>query len=114
MRWCRSWLPSHTEARASARRIERTIDEIHPGLVHLATEGSIGWFTCYVYQTSRDSFTTIYHTRFPEWLAARLPEPLAWNYTALGRSHNSGDGIMAGSPIPEKTLKMHGFRELMP
>ena len=72
-------LPGYREIRlalASAGRIERAITAMRPDLVHLATEGPIGWITRYVCQTRGYPFTTSYHTRFPEYLAARLPVPL--------------------------------------
>lgn len=110
-------LPGYREIRlalASAGRIERAITAMRPDSVHLATEGPIGWITRYVCQTRGYPFTTSYHTRFPEYLAARLPVPLRWSYAALRRFHNSGDGTMVGSPTLERALKAHGFRDLMP
>ena len=101
-------------ALASVGRIERAIKSMGPDSVHIATEGPIGWITRYVCQTRGYPFTTSYHTRFPEYLAERLPVPLRWSYAALRRFHNSGDGIMVGSPTLEQALKAHGFRNLMP
>uniref|UniRef100_E6VFT6 Glycosyl transferase group 1 n=1 Tax=Rhodopseudomonas palustris (strain DX-1) TaxID=652103 RepID=E6VFT6_RHOPX len=110
-------LPGYREihvALASARRIERAIATMRPDSVHIATEGPIGWITRHVCRTRGYPFTTSYHTRFPEYLAARLPVPLKWGYAALRRFHNSGDGTMVGSPTLEQALKAHGFRNLMP
>lgn len=110
-------LPGYREIRlalASVGRIERAIKSMGPDSVHIATEGPIGWITRYVCQTRGYPFTTSYHTRFPEYLAERLPVPLRWSYAALRRFHNSGDGIMVGSPTLEQALKAHGFRNLMP
>ncbi|MFB9268860.1 glycosyltransferase family 4 protein [Bradyrhizobium erythrophlei] len=110
-------LPGYREIRlalATVGRIERAIKRLRPDSVHIATEGPIGWITRYVCQTRGYPFTTSYHTRFPEYLAARLPVPLKWSYAALRRFHNSGDGTMVGSPTLEQALKAHGFRNLMP
>ncbi|MGY8704379.1 glycosyltransferase family 1 protein [Bradyrhizobium sp. 18BD] len=110
-------LPGYREIRlalASVGRIERAIKSMGPDSVHIATEGPIGWITRYVCQTRGYPFTTSYHTRFPEYLAERLPVPLRWSYAALRRFHNSGDGIMVGSPTLEQALRAHGFRNLMP
>lgn len=110
-------LPGYREIRlalASARRIERAIAAMRPDSVHIATEGPIGWITRHVCQTRGYPFTTSYHTRFPEYLAARLPVPLKWSYAALRRFHNSGDGTMVGSPTLEQALTARGFRNLMP
>lgn len=109
-------LPGYREIRlalATVRRIEHALKSLRPNSVHIATEGPIGWVTRHVCQTRGYPFTTSYHTRFPEYLAARLPVPLKWSYAALRRFHNSGDGIMVGSPMLEQALKAHGFRNLM-
>ena len=37
-------------------------------------------------------FTTSYHTRFPEYVSARLPIPEDWTYGWLRSFHNSGQG----------------------
>jgi glycosyltransferase involved in cell wall biosynthesis len=110
-------LPGYREIRlalATVGRIERAIKGMRPDSVHIATEGPIGWITRHVCQTRGYPFTTSYHSRFPEYLAARLPVPLKWSYAALRRFHNSGDGIMVGSPTLEQALRAHGFRNLMP
>lgn len=110
-------LPGYREIRlalASVRRIERVIAVTRPDSVHIATEGPIGWITRYVCRKRGYPFTTSYHTRFPEYLAARLPVPLRWSYAALRRFHNGGDGIMVGSPSLEQSLRAHGFHKLMP
>jgi len=110
-------LPGYREIRlalASIRRIERAIAAARPDSVHIATEGPIGWITRHVCRKRGYPFTTSYHTRFPEYLAARLPVPLRWSYAALRRFHNGGDGTMVGSPSLERALKTHGFRNLMP
>ncbi|OKO73757.1 glycosyltransferase family 1 protein [Bradyrhizobium sp. AS23.2] len=109
-------LPGYREIRlalASAQRIDRAITAMRPNSVHIATEGPIGWITRHVCRKRGYPFTTSYHTRFPEYLAARLPVPLNWSYAALRRFHNSGVGTMVGSPTLEQTLKAHGFRNLM-
>jgi glycosyltransferase involved in cell wall biosynthesis len=110
-------MPGYPEIRlalASAHRIRLMIDRMRPDSVHIATEGPIGWTTRHVCRTHGYPFTTSYHTRFPEYLAARLPVPLRWSYAALRRFHNSGDGTMVATPTLERTLKAHGFQHLMP
>ncbi|WP_283812674.1 glycosyltransferase family 4 protein [Bradyrhizobium tropiciagri] len=110
-------LPGYPEIRLalpSIGRIARAVAAARPDSVHIATEGPIGWIARHVCRTRGYPFTTSYHTRFPEYLAARLPVPLRWSYAALRRFHNGGDGVMVGSPSLEQALKAHGFRKLMP
>jgi glycosyltransferase involved in cell wall biosynthesis len=42
-------------------------------------------------------FTTSYHTRFPEYVAARIPVPLSWGYRFERWFHNAGSAVMAAS-----------------
>ncbi|SED72090.1 Glycosyltransferase involved in cell wall bisynthesis [Rhizobiales bacterium GAS188] len=110
-------LPFYREIRlalASPRAVKRAIRAARPDCVHIATEGPIGLITRHVCRREGYPFTTSYHTRFPEYLAARLPVPLDWSYAALRRFHNSGAGIMVGSPTLENDLRLRGFRNLMP
>jgi len=108
-------LPGYGEIRlalASPSAVKRAIAAARPDSLHIATEGPIGWITRHVCQKEGYPFTTSYHTRFPEYLAARLPVPLEWSYSALRRFHNSGAGIMVGSPTLKEKLEARGFRNL--
>jgi glycosyltransferase involved in cell wall biosynthesis len=110
-------LPGYREIRLALARpdaVRRAISQARPDAVHIATEGPIGWITRHVCRSEGYPFTTSYHTRFPEYLAARLPVPLSWSYAALRRFHNSGTGTMVGSPTLAQDLTAHGFRNLMP
>src|SRR5262245_30425005 len=53
-----------------------------PDAVHIATEGPLGiWIRLWLGRR-RMQFTTSFHTRFPEYIRARLPVPLACGYQA--------------------------------
>ena len=62
-------LASPQRDRAPCRR------EVRPDFIHIATEGPIGLMTRRYCRKTRWPFTTSYHTRFPEYVAARLPIP---------------------------------------
>ena len=59
------------------------------------------------------AFTTSYHTRFPEYLAARAPIPEAWSYGLLRRFHNGGRAMMVSTPSLERELTARGFRNIL-
>ncbi|WP_315835461.1 glycosyltransferase family 1 protein [Bradyrhizobium prioriisuperbiae] len=110
-------LPGYREIRLALARpaaVRRAIARVRPDAVHIATEGPIGWITRRVCRDESYPFTTSYHTRFPEYLAARFPVPLSWSYAVLRRFHNGGMGTMVSSPTLERDLKAHGFRNLLP
>jgi glycosyltransferase involved in cell wall biosynthesis len=58
-------------------------------------------------------YTTAYHSRFPEYAAARLPLPAAWFYGWFRRFHNAGGGCMVATETLKRDLAAHGFKRLM-
>ena len=71
-------MPSYPDLRVAlpgAVKITRLIAEARPDSIHIATEGPIG-FAVRSYCLKRElPFTTSFHTRFPEYISARLPIP---------------------------------------
>ncbi len=65
--------------------IGRRIEEAAPDHIHIATEGPIGWLTRRYCLRRKRLFTTSYHTRFPEYIAARIgiPERLTYAGCAI-------------------------------
>ena len=82
--------------------------------IHVATEGPVGHAARRFCLRHDLPFTTSYHTRFPEYIAARSPLPAAWSYAYLRRFHNAGDGTMVATPTLAEELADRGFRRLMP
>jgi glycosyltransferase involved in cell wall biosynthesis len=58
-------------------------------------------------------YTTSYHTRFPEYIRARMPVPLSWSYRFVRSFHNAGIGCMISNTTLERELASRGFRNLM-
>jgi glycosyltransferase involved in cell wall biosynthesis len=96
-------------ALASAAEVGRRINGHAPDHVHIATEGPIGWATRRHCLKRGLPFTTSYHTRFPEYVAARLPVPLSWSYLYLRRFHAPAERILAPTPSMMKELEKRGF-----
>ena len=108
--------PTYPEIRlslASVRKVRREIEELACDHLHIATEGPLGLIAARVAKQKNSVFTTSYHTRFPEYLSARLPVPLSWSYAWLRRFHNSGQGCMVATPSLESDLEARGFQNLM-
>jgi len=109
-------MPGYPEIRLSLampRKIARKISTFAPTHVHIATEGPIGVMTRRYCLKRKIGFTTSYHTKFPEYLSARLPVPKRWSYAFLRRFHNAAAGIMVSTPSLEADLAARGFRRLM-
>jgi len=108
--------PTYPEIRLTVAwpgSIGRRLDAIDPDHVHIATEGPIGFAVRRWCLRNRRLFTTSYHTRFPEYLAARLPIPVGWSYAMLRAFHNAGAGCMVSTRSIEIELQERGFRNLM-
>jgi glycosyltransferase involved in cell wall biosynthesis len=109
-------VPTYGQLRVALTRpgvIARRIDALKPDFVHIATEGPLGvcaWIAC---RRAGRPFTTAYHTRFPEYLAARRIAPRSLTYAMLRRFHNAGVGMMVASPTIGRELSARGFARVM-
>ncbi|GGF60205.1 GDP-mannose-dependent alpha-mannosyltransferase [Azorhizobium oxalatiphilum] len=109
-------LPSYNEIRlslATPRMIMKRIEAIKPDFVHVATEGPIGMLVRRACIASKRTFTTSYHTKFPEYLSARAPVPERLTYAWLRSFHNAGGGVMVSTATLERDLEGRGFKRLM-
>jgi glycosyltransferase involved in cell wall biosynthesis len=108
--------PTYPEIRlalAGMRAVARHIGEARADFIHVATEGPIGLMTRRYCRKTNRPFTTSYHTRFPEYVAARLPVPKSWCYGLQRRFHNGGAGTFVATPSLEADLAARGFERLM-
>ena len=109
-------MPTYPDIRlslAGTQRVGRIIAEAAPDHVHIATEGPLGWAARFACKRQRRGFTTSYHTRFPEYLAARLPVPEACSYAVLRRFHREAKAMMVSTPSLERELSTRGFRNIV-
>lgn len=108
--------PTYPEIRlALARpgRVGAMIEESGAEFIHIATEGPLGIAARRQCLSRRRPFTTSYHTKFPEYLSARVPVPLSWGYAFMRRFHNAGIGCMVATASLQADLAGRGFRNLL-
>lgn len=108
-------MPGYPEIRLALLRpgaFSSEFNRIKPDIVHVATEGPIGLAARQTALKQGVPLTTSYHTRFPEYLAARLPVPERWSYGALRWFHNAADAILVSTPSLEQELREKGFGPL--
>jgi glycosyltransferase involved in cell wall biosynthesis len=109
-------MPTYPEIRLSLTRPElvaRIIAEAAPDHVHIATEGPLGLSARLACRRQGRGFTTSYHTRFPEYLSARLPIPEEWSYGALRWFHREARAMMVSTPSLERELSARGFKNIV-
>ena len=108
-------LPTYSSLRLAlprAREIARGIESHQPDAIHIATEGPIGFMVRAYCIRHGVPFTTSYTTRFPEYIAARVPDPEAWSYAALRRFHAAAAVTMVSTPSLMAELRQRGFQNL--
>lgn len=108
-------LPSYPDLRVaipSPRRITRLIAAARPDNIHIATEGPIGFLVRRYCLAHGMPFTTSFHTRFPDYVSARLPIPESWVWAALRWFHEPSHAVMAATPALAQELRSRGFRNV--
>ena len=109
-------MPTYPEIRLSltmARSMRRLLAEAAPDAVHIATEGPLGLAARKACLQLGWRFSTSYHTRFPEYLNARIPVPVEWTYAFLRRFHNAGTACLVATESMAAELRSKGFRNLV-
>jgi len=103
--------PEISLALATKGAVARHIDQVAPDCLHIATEGPLGWAARGVALQRGWPFTTAYHSRFPEYVQARVRVPLGWSYALLRKFHNAGRATLAPTPAIVDDLKARGFTQ---
>ncbi|MFT4181335.1 MAG: glycosyltransferase family 1 protein [Rhizobium sp.] len=109
--------PTYPEIRlsiASYHKVAARIEATQPTYVHIATEGPLGLTARRWCLKNGMPFSTSYHTRFPEYVSARLPIPQRWLYAFVRWFHNAGSGCMVATPSLADELRLKGIRNLLP
>lgn len=96
-------------ALATRRAVAEVIDAESPDCLHLATEGPLGWAARAVARARGWPFTTAFHSRFPEYVQARIGLPPAWTHALLRRFHNAGQATLVPTPAIREDLAARGY-----
>jgi glycosyltransferase involved in cell wall biosynthesis len=96
--------------------MERRLDAIAPDAIHIATEGPLGHAMRRVCLRRSLPFTTSFHTRFPDYIAQRLPLASRWSsdlaWAWLRRFHAPATAVMTATPTLMQELSGRRFREV--
>jgi glycosyltransferase involved in cell wall biosynthesis len=112
-------MPSYPEIRLALPGpgdVERRLECARPDAIHIATEGPLGHAVRRVCMRRGMPFTTSLHTRFPDYLAERLPVPERWTCDVtwgwLRRFHSAGAAVLAATPTLSSELTARGFKNV--
>jgi glycosyltransferase involved in cell wall biosynthesis len=92
------------------RHLRRTLGARTPAALHIATEGPLGWAARALARAAGWPFTTSYHTRFPEYLKARIGLPPGWTYWVLRRFHRESRAVLVPTEAMREELARAGFQ----
>jgi glycosyltransferase involved in cell wall biosynthesis len=109
-------LPSYPEIRLALigrRSVADAFDRLDPHYLHIATEGPIGLAARRFARDRQLPFTTSFHTRFADYLSARLPVSVGWGYAMQRWFHNAGAGMMVAAPSLAAELRARGFKNTL-
>jgi glycosyltransferase involved in cell wall biosynthesis len=108
-------MPTYPEIKLAlfARRaVGRVIDAFKPDAIHISTEGPLGLAMRRNCMRRGLSFTTSFHTRFPEYIHARFGVPTSWSYAGLRWFHGPATAVMVATKTLERDLTARGFKNL--
>ena len=108
-------LPTYKEislALSPSRLVRSTFEEFKPEMVHIATEGPLGWSARRFCKKNNLKFSTSFHTQFPEYIHARTRIPVGLTYKDLRRFHSLAKHVMVTTFSMEEKLSSNGFKNL--
>ena len=105
--------PTYPEIRlalTTRSRVATMIEAFRPEAVHIATEGPLGWLARRWCMARGIPFTTSFHTRFPDYVAARTGLSPDWLWRMLTRFHAPARHVLAATPRLAAELHDHDLR----
>ena len=92
--------------------VAKRLAALAPDAIHIATEGPLGLAARRHCLAQGLSFTTAYHTQFPEYLAQRtgLPPRLFWRY--IRWFHAPARQVLVATDSVREELRRHGLAKL--
>jgi glycosyltransferase involved in cell wall biosynthesis len=106
-------LPTYPEIRLALyprAALAREIEGFAPNAIHIATEGTMGFFARRICLERGLPFTTSFHTRYPDYIHARFPLiPESAVFAALKSFHAPAVATMVATASLQRELESHGF-----
>ena len=99
--------PTYPEIKLSlfpGAKVSSMIREFNPDCLHISTEGPLGLAARAYASRNSLAFTSAYHTRFPEYVHARIKLPLKITYAFLRWFHSRSELVMVPTEEVKKDL----------
>jgi glycosyltransferase involved in cell wall biosynthesis len=104
--------PGYPEIRLAVLPYHKTsklLAAAQPDIVHIVTEGPLGWAARRWCKRNNTIFTSAYHTRFPEYLSIRTGINASWFWPILKRFHSHSAAVMVATPTLARELADNGI-----
>jgi glycosyltransferase involved in cell wall biosynthesis len=104
--------PTYPEIRLSLlpySGISREMERFKPDAIHIATEGPLGMAARRYCLKRKLPFTSAFHTRFAEYVHARIRFPIDLTYRWLRNFHAPSQALMVPTPSVQRELQNRGF-----
>ena len=80
--------------------------------IHISTEGPLGFRARTLCRKYKIKFTTAIHTKFPEYLNARINFPIEITYSYLKWFHSGASNTLVNTSSQKRELTQRGFKNL--
>lgn len=108
-------LPTYNEIRISIftrRKMEKIICEENFDIIHIVTEGPLGFTAKKICDKHNFKYTTYYHTKFPEYIYVRLKILLNTVYIYMHYFHKKSKAILVSTDSLKNDLEKRNFKNL--
>ena len=106
-------LPSYNEIKIVVTRqktLKSMIKSAKADHIHIATEGPLGFLARNICLKDDITFTTSFHTRFPEYIHKRTKIPASFFYFFIRKFHNKAKKVLVPTPSMQEELIKRKFK----
>lgn len=108
-------LPGYSEIRLAMMprfNVRKMLDAFQPSIVHIATEGPIGWSARAWCKSRGILFTSAFHTRFPDYASVRTGISAERFWPLMRRFHKPSQAVLVATDSLHRELERRGFDNL--
>ena len=91
---------------------EKFFKEFNPDIVHIMTEGPVGFAGRKYCLKNKLRYTSSFHTRFPDYIKQRAYIPKSLTYSILRRLHDNSVNVLVPSLSMVEELEQYNFKNL--
>ena len=106
-------LPSYNEIKIVVTRqktLKNMIKSANADHIHIATEGPLGFLARNICLKDDITFSTSFHTRFPEYIQKRTKIPASFFYFFIRKFHNKAKKVLVPTPSMQEELIKRKFK----